>query len=83
MSKVSRSDIPDGYIPGMSRLENGNKKVSHLYKGDFENPGFPMCRRGWNRDDGSGYSIFRNVISGAGVCGFCLNRAKNGLSGVV
>ena len=66
----------------MSRCTDGNKRVSHLYKGDFSNPGYPMCKNGWNRDNGESYSIFRNNISKKGVCKVCLRRAKLNLNSI-
>ena len=69
--------VPDGYIAGMCRNEK-DKAVSHLYRGTFDDPGEPMCARGWNRLGGHGYSIFRGHISEAGLCRVCLRRAKEG-----
>lgn len=74
------------YITGVFRGDNGDNMVTHLYKGDFQNPGFPMCSRGWQRKwfDASGrvqdweYSIFRNNISNAGICNVCYRRALEG-----
>lgn len=68
------------YVIGMSRKGNGDKVVSHLYKGDFEDPGLPMCRMGWN--DGDSYSIFRNNTSAKGICKVCMKRAEAGLEGI-
>jgi hypothetical protein len=75
------------YITGVFRGDDGEKMATHLYQGDFQNPGFPMCSRGWQRKwyDKDGkiedyeYSIFRNNISNAGVCKVCLKRAEAGL----
>ena len=61
--------------------------VTHLYKGSFSEPGFPMCNRGWQRKqydkngkiDDYEYSIFRNNISNKGICKICLKRANSGL----
>lgn len=74
------------YLPGQFRGENGENMVTHLYTGDFSNPGFPMCSRGWQRKwfDKDGkiedyeYSIFRNNVSRAGLCKVCLRRADEG-----
>ena len=74
--------IIDGYIEGMDRGGNGDKKVSHLYKGDFNDPGLPMCKRGWNRGE-DGYSIFRANSSPAGTCQICLSRALANRDGVL
>lgn len=76
------------YRPAIERGTYTNtpteKKVTHLYElgennMDFQNP---MCRRGWNRDYGGSYSIFRGHISKAGLCKTCVRRASMGLRGV-
>ena len=77
----------ESYIPGMFRGDNGLNMVTHLYKGTFHDPGFPMCSRGWQRKwyDENGkledyeYSIFRNNISNAGICLICIKRANASL----
>lgn len=74
--------VPEGYITGLVRDPGCENKLSHLYKGDFADPGMPMCRYGWNRDDGESYSIFRGNI-GRGICKICMRRAKAGLEGVL
>ena len=79
--------IIGGYISGMFRGENGGRIVSHLYKGDFSKPGFPMCANGWNRkyfnEKGElvdwEYSIFRGNISDAGLCKVCWRRMMKDL----
>lgn len=76
------NSIPKGYIAGMDRSSEGNKLVTHLYKGDFSDPGFPMCKRGWNRDNGSDYSIWRGNISEKGICDICMRRAEQGKEGI-
>lgn len=73
--------VPDGYIAGLGR-DYPHPKIAHLYEGTFENPGDPMCARGWNRDEGQSYSIWRNNIGERGVCQVCLRRAQKGLKGV-
>ena len=60
------------YIIGQDR--NDGTLVAHLYKGTMNDPGDPMCVRGWNRSSGKGYSIFRNICTG-GICMICLRRA--------
>jgi len=73
-----RKRIPKGYLAGANRL-NPNT-VTHLYEGDFDNVGKPLCRNGYN-----GYgaiSILRNCVSKKGVCKTCLSRAEKGLKGV-
>ena len=74
-------DIPKGYIQGLERTYP-HPKISHLYKGDFKDPGNPMCRRGWNRDEGTGYSIWRGNMGENGICKVCLRRAREGKEGV-
>lgn len=74
--------IPEGFISGQSRDHNHDHKVTHLYKGTHADPGYPMCKRGWNRDDGTSYSIWRGNISPAGLCKVCERRAEKGLDGV-
>lgn len=72
--------IPEGYIVGQDR--NDMNVVSHLYRGNYTNPGLPMCVRGWNRSGGKGYSIFRGVTGNVGICKICVRRAladKNGV----
>jgi hypothetical protein len=72
-------EIPDGYIPGLGR-DVPHPRISHLYEGTFHDPGNPMCKRGWNREDG--YSIWRGNIGKGGICKTCMKRAKLGLQGV-
>jgi hypothetical protein len=73
--------IPDGYISGLGR-DYPHPKKAHLYKGDFNDPGLPMCHRGWNRDEGESYSIWRKNYGIEGLCQTCLSRARQGLDGI-
>jgi hypothetical protein len=73
--------IPDGYIVGLVR-DYPTARIAHLYKGDFANPGGPMCKKGWNRNEGAGYSIWRGNEGTRGVCATCLKRARAGLAPV-
>jgi hypothetical protein len=61
------------YVTGQDR--NEPTVVAHLYRGAFDNVGDPMCARGWNRLDGQGYSIFRNLHD-VRICKTCTRRAK-------
>lgn len=72
--------IPEGYISGLERTYP-HKPLAHLYKGDFSNPGLPMCKRGWNRKE-DGYSIWRGNEGDKGICAVCLRRAQQGLDGI-
>jgi hypothetical protein len=74
--------VPEGYITGLGR-DYPHPKLAHLYEGTFNEPGNPMCRRGWNRDNGQAYSIWRNNIGERGICLICLRRAQKGLKGVL
>jgi hypothetical protein len=75
------------YVTGVYRGDNGDNMATHLYKGTFTDPGFPMCSRGWQRKwyDKNGkledweYSIFRNNTSNKGLCLTCIKRATKGL----
>lgn len=73
--------IPEGYISGLDRNDQ-HTTVTHLYKGDFSDPGLPMCAKGWNRANGMSYSIFRGVVGEAGYCRICVRRACAGKDGV-
>lgn len=71
--------VPDGYVVGLNREPGADQRYhAHLYKGTFNDVGDPMCWRGWNRDDGMSYSIWRGNY-GLGVCKTCLRRAEAGL----
>jgi hypothetical protein len=71
------------YVIGLDRIPVPacDRRVAHLYRGTFANPGMPMCPRGWNRDKGRSYSIWRGH-TGKGICPECERRAKAGLSPV-
>lgn len=60
---------------------NEPNAVCHAYEGDMVDPGNPMCVRGWNREGGWGYSIFRNNPTGL-PCKVCLRRIAEGRKGV-
>jgi hypothetical protein len=81
-----RSERPSSYdrtkyITGLGR-DWPHPQLAHLYEGPFNDPGRPMCARGWNRDSGTAYSIWRNNIGARGICKVCLRRAAQSLSGV-
>lgn len=73
--------IPEGYIEGLGR-DYPHPRISHLYHGTFADPGLPMCARGWNRENGTSYSIWRGNTGTQGTCSVCLKRARKGLGGV-
>jgi len=78
------------YVTGVFRGDNGENMVTHLYRGNFANPGHPMCSRGWQRvwyyKNGKvkyyEYSIFRNNTSNVGMCKICMRRAELGLESI-
>ena len=72
-SKLIKCEM-DGYIIGLDRSYNSDKiVVSHIYKGTFDEPEKPMCKKGWNRNNGTGFSIWRNNL-GLGICKTCLKN---------
>lgn len=63
-----------GYILGLERTPGAeNRFMSHIYQGTFSEPGDPLCPKGWNRDNGESYSIWRNNL-GRGICGNCMRK---------
>lgn len=88
LGSVDSHDVPDmlheeapkGYIMGLGR-DCPVPKRSHLYKGNFEDPGRPMCRYGWNRKE-YGYSIWRGNLGDLGICKICMARATESLPSV-
>ena len=66
-------NISEGYIIGLSRRRL-RAKTSHLYKGDFFDPGQPMCARGYEK--AGDYSIWRGNTGKNGICLTCLRRAR-------
>ena len=77
----SKDDVPEGYITGLGR-DFPHPLLAHLYKGTFGEPGLPMCWRGWNRDGGTSYSIWRGNVGKKGICKTCLRRAHEGRGGI-
>lgn len=81
---VLTSDIPEGYITGLSRRRVWRDRsgevqytVAHLFKGDFSDPGQPMCKRGYEAD--GTWSIWRGQIGPKGICSVCLRRTRANL----
>lgn len=70
----------EGYVLGQDR--NDMNVVTHIYKGDFNDPGLPMCARGWNRANGKEYSIFRGNVGNVDVCRVCIRRMCAGKPGI-
>jgi hypothetical protein len=78
--KSKEIEIPAGYIAGLGR-DYPHPKLAHLYKGDFDDPGLPLCRNGWNRFGHTGYSIWRGNVGVDGICKVCMRRALAGKGG--
>lgn len=74
---ILTSNIPEGYIVGLSRRRVPRAKLSHLYKGTFADPGQPMCKRGYEK--AGDYSIWRGNVGENGICKVCLRRARAGM----
>lgn len=75
--KLIDNDLP-GYLIGLERTPGSEyNKVSHIYKGEFNNIEKPMCKRGYNRADG--FSIWRNNL-GKWICRTCLKNTLKDLA---
>lgn len=81
------------YVEAIGRNPGEEKQHSHLYVEINESPpaiiglgtrrGYlPMCRKGWNRSNGEGFSIFRGHTGARGLCKVCARRAAANLPGV-
>lgn len=86
---------PAKYVEAIGRNPGEENQHSHLYVEVSEptdvaamvglgaRTGYlPMCRYGWNRSDGEGFSIFRGHRGGRGLCKICEKRRAAGLPGV-
>jgi len=60
------------YVWGQDR--NDKYARAHCYEAEsFSDIHGPLCGYGWNRSDGEGFSIFRNVVTGP-KCKTCMKR---------
>lgn len=71
------------YITGLGRANNdyGLLDETHVYEivdGSYR----PLCKRGFNRDFGYGFSIFRGNVGELGVCEVCARREASGKPGL-
>ena len=64
-----------GYITGLGR-DYPHPKKAHLYRGTFSDPIEPLCKKGWNRDNGESFSIWRNNVGKDGICLNCIKKAR-------
>lgn len=69
------------YVEAVGRNPGEEKQHSHLYL-ETDDGYLSMCRYGWNRSDGSAYSILRGWKGGKGLCKTCERRAAANLPGV-
>lgn len=81
------------YVEAIGRNPGEEKQHSHLYV-EINEPAsaivglgtrtgyLPMCRKGWNRSDGAGFSIFRGHRGARGLCKVCARRAAANLPGI-
>lgn len=68
------------YIWGQDR--NNKYARAHCYEAkSFSDIIGPLCIYGWNRSDGEGISIFRNVVTGE-YCKTCVRRMREGAHAV-
>lgn len=82
VSKLLQAEMP-GYILGLERTPGAEFRfVSHIYKGNFDGPLEPMCKKGWNRDKGKGFSIWRNNL-GRHICRNCLKNTLKELNPII
>jgi hypothetical protein len=58
-----------GYRAGQCR--NNPNAISHTYAMMSDGELWPMCGYGWNRGDGTAFSIFRGSPGTQGVCIVC------------
>lgn len=71
MMCAKRLDMSPPVTVGVDRNDPDGVR-SHLYVPDPEVGGLvPMCGYGWNRSDGSAFSIFRGWASRRGICKLC------------
>jgi len=71
------------YRPGLGR-DYPHPKRAHLYTigKDIMDFRLPMCRWGWNRDNGQAFSIWRGNVGNKGICKICQKRADQNKPGV-
>lgn len=67
------SRVVVGYRAGEDRNEAayGRRSTIHTYAMMDDGELWPMCGYGWNRSDGTRFSIFRNAPGTEGDCKVC------------
>lgn len=77
----SNPDEPDpnatvvGYRAGLCR--NDDRALSHTYAMMSDGHLWPMCGYGWNRSDGTRFSILRQPPGTEGRCKLCQKNVDN------
>ena len=87
--------MSEEYVEAIGRNPGEELQHSHLYKkvstptdvaalsGLGARTGYlPMCRYGWNRSDGGGFSILRGHTGARGLCKICDKRSRANLPGI-
>jgi len=74
MSKMAKGVI--GYRGGSCR--NNDYALSHTYAMMKNGDLWPMCGYGWNRSNGSRFSIFRWSPGSEGDCAICAKNVRDG-----
>lgn len=73
--EVDRSEVV-GYRAGLDR--NEQNALSHTYAMMDNGDLWPMCPYGWNRSDGSSFSILRQPPGTEGECKLCQRNVAAG-----
>lgn len=70
-----------GYRSGQCR--NNDRALTHTYAMMDDGELWPMCGYGWNRSDGSRFSIFRGSPGTEGDCKLCAKNVTAGKPPVI
>lgn len=70
-----------GYRAGICR--NDKRALSHTYAMMDDGQLWPMCGYGWNRSDGTGFSILRCPPGSEGDCKLCRQHVREGKPPVI
>ena len=65
------------FTEGLCRNEQDAVR-SHIYERFPDGSYAPMCGYGWNRSNGTSFSIFRGHTSARGTCQLCQRNLKAG-----
>lgn len=70
-----------GYRSGQCR--NDDRALSHTYAMTAVGGLWPMCDYGWNRSDGSRFSILRGTPGTEGDCKICKRRIEAAMRPII